>query len=373
MPAPCGVGIVGAGSISLRGLLPHLTLSDIQNRVRVTAVMDPVPGRAKAAAEKFGVPRHYDSYEALLADNTVDGISIASPIGLHYQQGKQAIAAGKHIHFNKTMTTEVGEANDLIDSAAAKGVKLVASPGQMLNPANQQVRKLIREGAIGQIAWATTGAAFGDYHQKERVRGGSDVLTNVDPSWYFRRPGGGPLYDMTVYGLHSLTGILGPAKRVTAMSGVGLTEREFDGKMVPCDMDDNTLILIDFGNTLFALAYGTFTGSIDNFGSPSFHGLKGRISGHRLNDQPLEYPGSDIAKEKGGYALLPHCQGEHMNMEEAHVYEDVMQLVDLVLDGTPTPSNAEHARHVIDIIESGYRAASTGQAQDLKTTFEPMF
>ncbi|GAB4185439.1 MAG: hypothetical protein Fur005_47890 [Roseiflexaceae bacterium] len=46
----------------------------------------------------------------------------------------------------------------------------------------------------------------------------SDVLSNVDPSWYFRKPGGGPLYDMTVYSLHGLTGVLGPAKRVTAMS-----------------------------------------------------------------------------------------------------------------------------------------------------------
>ena len=34
-------------------------------------------------------------------------------------------------------------------------------------------------------------------------------------------------------------------------------------------------------------------------------------------------------------------------------------------------SNAEHARHVIDIIESAYRSAATGQTQDLRTTFEP--
>ncbi|MFC7624224.1 hypothetical protein [Microlunatus sp. GCM10028923] len=51
------------------------------------------------------------------------------------------------------------------------------------------------------------------------------------------------------------------------------------------------------------------------------------------------------------------------------MYEDVMQLVDWVRDGTPSIVTAEHARHVIDIIESGYRAATTGQTQDLTTTF----
>jgi predicted dehydrogenase len=52
------------------------------------------------------------------------------------------------------------------------------------------------------------------------------------------------------------------------------------------------------------------------------------------------------------------------------VFQDVMQLVDWVRDGTPSPVTAEHARHVIDIIESGYRAAATGSTQELSTSFD---
>ena len=59
-------------------------------------------------------------------------------------------------------------------------------------------------------------------------------------------------------------------------------------------------------------------------------------------------------------------------MEEAHVFEDIMQLVDLIRDGTPTTSTAEHARHVIEIFEAAYRSAEAGQAQALRTTFNPL-
>jgi predicted dehydrogenase len=46
-----------------------------------------------------------------------------------------------------------------------------------------------------------------------------------------------------------------------------------------------------------------------------------------------------------------------------------MNLVTWIRDGRPSPVTAEHARHVIEIIEAAYRAAGTGQAQDLTTTF----
>lgn len=373
MTAPLGIGVVGAGSIGIRGALQHLCLPDVQDRLTLAAVCDPVPGRAQAASEKYGVARAYESYEDLLADPNVHAITLGSPIGLHYEQGLQAIRAGKHIHFNKTMTTTTTEATHLIEEAAAKGVKLVASPGQMLRPQNKRIRKLIQEGALGRLAWAATGAAFGAYHEHEGVRQGDDPLSNINPAWYWRKPGGGPLYDMTVYGLHTLTGILGPAKRVTAMSGVAIKEREYRGETYPSDADDNSLLLLDFGDSLFAFVYGTFAGSLTQFGQPDFYGQKGSIVGMKLNGAPFDYPGreqADTAKQ-GGNTLLPHVVGPHRELDEAHVFEDIMQLVDLVREGAPTVSTAEHARHVIEIIEAGYRAAETGQTQPLTTTFTP--
>ncbi|MCB0080350.1 MAG: Gfo/Idh/MocA family oxidoreductase, partial [Caldilineaceae bacterium] len=210
MSNPVRIGVVGAGSISLRGIMPHLSQADVQPLARMTAVCDPVPGRAQAAAEKFNVPHAYESYEELLDSGEVDAITIASPIGIHYEQGKAAIERGIHIHFNKTMTTTRAEADDLIALAEQKGVKLLASPGQMLNGVHRSLRRMVLDGTIGDLVWCATGIAIGRGHEGEPIRQGDDVLSNINPSWYFRRPGGGPMYDMTVYSLHTLTGILGP-------------------------------------------------------------------------------------------------------------------------------------------------------------------
>ena len=68
----------------------------------------------------------------------------------------------------------------------------------------------------------------------------------------------------------------------------------------------------------------------------------------------------------------PHVLGPHARMAESHVFEDMMQLVDWIRDGKPSIANAEHARHVIEIIEAGYRAAETGETQVLQTTFAPL-
>lgn len=367
------IGVVGAGSISVRGILPHLAQPDLADRVALAAVCDPVPGRASAAAEKFGVAQAFTSYEELLAAGDVDAVTIASPIGLHYEQGNLALEAGKHVHFNKTMTITVAEATELIDLAAERQLRIVASPGEMLRPHHQRTRELIAEGAIGTLSWVSCGAAFGTYHENESVRGGSDVLTNIDPSWYFRKPGGGPMYDMTVYSLHTVTGILGPARRVTAMSGVRVPMRSFGDRAVETDADDNTALLIDFGDNLFCVATGTAAGTMTGGMGGAFYGTNGTINGLLLNGEPFDFPGRNPAEVHArgplNQALLPHVTGVHREIEEQHVYEDVMQLVDWVRDGRPSIVTAEHARHVIDIIESGYRAAETGQTQDLSTTF----
>lgn len=356
--SPLRLGVIGVGALALR-LLPHLCAEDVGDRVRVVALCDPVVERAEAAAARFGVPDWFGDVEAMLAGGEIDAVSVASPIGLHYEHCRAALEAGKHVHVNKTMTTTVREADDLIALAEELDLRIVASPGEILRSQVARTRELIEGGAIGELSWALCGFAFGAYHEEETERRAPPGGTAIDPAWYFRKPGGGPMYDMTVYALHQLTSVLGPARAVVAMSGIRVREREFLGARIPTEADDNTILVLDFGDGMYAVAYGAVAGKHSGqFGAGVYFGTRGTIDGVLLNGEPF----TEVQP-------LPHVVGTHRDMPESHVFEDVMQLADWVLDGTPTPVTSEHARHVIDIIESGYRSAETGARQQLTTSF----
>ncbi|MBM3238323.1 Gfo/Idh/MocA family oxidoreductase [Candidatus Poribacteria bacterium] len=365
------IGLAGCGSVSQRGLLPHLAQEDIRQWCELFAVMDPVPGRARATAEKFGVPLSFEDYDEMLASE-VDAVVIASPIGLHYEQAMQAIAAGKHVHVNKTMTTTTAEADEVISAAQKAGVKVVASPGRAHQPSIRRIREIIAAGEIGRVYWAEIGASSSG-HEFEGFRQADDILSNVNPAWYYKRPGGGPMYDMAVYALHTITGILGPVKRVAGMSGIGLKERMFKNQKIEVEMDDNTHLLLDFGDNVFCLLFSSnsYDGPGHSFSVPFISGSEGGITTSREGLEiwgrnvegwrRVEVPGSD----------MPFIFGQHLELPERHVYSDIMHLVDCVLCDKEPAISAEHARHVIEIIELGYKAAETGQAQNMTTTFSP--
>jgi predicted dehydrogenase len=311
-----------------------------------------------------------------LADPTVDAVTLCTPIGLHYGQALKAIAAGKHMHIHKTMTTTKAEADDVIAAAKKAAIKLVASPNAGHYAATKRVREIIQSGELGRTYWAETGTSGGG-HEYENFRKGDDILSNVNPTWYYKRPGGGPMYDMAVYSLHTITGMLGPVKRVTGMSSIGLKERTFKGETIKVEMDDNTHLVLDFGDDVYCLLYGT-----NSFGGPArpFAGVyiscargailragpgievwKAQEAWNQRSDEGhrVETPGN----------WMPFVTEAHVKLGESHVFSDVMHLADCILhDKTPVVS-ADHARHVIEIIELGYKAAQTGQAQDLTTTF----
>ena len=374
---PVRLGIVGVGALTLRALLPHLCASDLEDVVSVDGLCDPVPGRARDAATAYGVARYYETIEDLVADENIDAVTIASPIGLHAEHGRTALLAGKHVHFNKTMSTTVGQADELIELAQRADLRIVASPGEVLRPQLTRIRELIAQGAIGRLSWAICGCAFGRYHEQEEPERLESSRSPIDPAWYFKRPGGGPLYDMTSYALHGLTSVLGPAKRVTALSGLLVPVREFAGRSIEAEMDDNTVVLLDFGNGAFAVATGTAGGTIiDDFAAGCFFGTEGEIRGLLLNGEPFDFAGRELTCGAPSsdwdvqMRVLPHVVGSHRDLPESHVFEDVMQLVDWIRDGTPSPVTADHARHVIDIIESAYRSAESRATEPLATSFD---
>ena len=122
-------GLVGCGSVSQRGILPHLSLPDARESVRLVAVVDAVEERARQSAKRFDVGASYTRVEDMLSDTDLDLVLVATPIPYHFQNAMAAIAAGKHVYVQKTMTTTLAEATALLEARDRAGVKLAAAPG----------------------------------------------------------------------------------------------------------------------------------------------------------------------------------------------------------------------------------------------------
>jgi predicted dehydrogenase len=374
------LALAGLGSVSQRGILPHLAQADALERVDLVACCDVVPGRATETARVFGWSEAYDDYDQMIAQADVDIVLIATPIPAHYDQIMKALRHGRHVYAQKTMTTTLAEANDVIDLAAQNHRMVVASPGQMLNPTLAAIRDLVRNGDLGKVYWTLSTNAGGG-HEHESFRTGNDVLRNVDPTWYYKA-GGGPVYDMAVYSLHTLTGIFGPVRQVTAVSGIGLPVRTWKDKEITVEMDDNTLMLLDFGDATFAIAGGqnSRVAPTIGWGRLTISGTRGTVDfGGGLGG--LEVVSDAVLPKAFGAsgprvfipsASLPglqHVTGPHTTIQEPHVYNDIMHMVDCLQHGTAPVPTAAHARHVVEVIERAYVAARTGQTQNVTSTF----
>ena len=84
-------GLVGCGSLSQRGVLPHLAVADARERVRLVAVVDAAEERARQSAQRFDVPAYFTSIEAMLAEVELDLVLVITPIGSHFAHAMAAI------------------------------------------------------------------------------------------------------------------------------------------------------------------------------------------------------------------------------------------------------------------------------------------
>jgi 1,5-anhydro-D-fructose reductase (1,5-anhydro-D-mannitol-forming) len=151
-----GWGIVGLGAIASR-VSP--AISDARN-CSVAAVCSRDPAKAAAYGVRLGAAP-YSSYEAMLADEAVNAVYIATPNSLHVAQALLAIQAGKHVLVEKPMALTAEDAARLV--RAAEEARLQLSVGFHLrhHPVHQEIRRLVGAGQAGPVSFVA--ATFGSY------------------------------------------------------------------------------------------------------------------------------------------------------------------------------------------------------------------
>ena len=245
------IGIIGCGNIS------SIYLQNLNQRfasVTVTAVADLVPERARAQAEKYGVPRVLETQE-LLQDPDVDLVlNLTTPQG-HYDICRRALLAGKSVYVEKPLSISLEDGMALKALADSRGLLLGGAPDTFLGAGIQTSIELIDSGVIGRPIGAT---AFMTCHGHESW--------HPDPEFYYQ-VGGGPMFDMGPYYLTALFSLLGPARRLTGSAAISFSQRTItsskkNGQIIDVEVPTHVAGIIDFVSG----AIGTILTSFDVWG-----------------------------------------------------------------------------------------------------------
>jgi len=365
---PLRAGILGAGTIATSplGFLPGMML--FPELMETVAIADPVIERAQAAATANGIPQAFDSLEAMLEQADVDLVVNLTPIPLHASTSRTILSAGKHLAIEKPIATTLEEADELIELAHGKGLTYVVAPPNMLQHNRVEAKRLLEAGAIGKPCFARVRSSHG---------GPASGAWPLDPTWFYQE-GSGPLLDMGVYGIHDITGLLGPAQRVVAFSGITEPVRTvrggpFKGKEIEVTADDNTLLMLDFGESTFAVVDGTYNVNAARGPQVEIFGRAGTINlsnEHDPANPPLEVFRHDAAPGLDGW-ITPRQRPGRVDPEWDRLKRAVIvkHLAECVRDGTHPVLSAEHARHALEIMVKAIDSARSGQAIALTTTF----
>ncbi|HEX5722331.1 MAG TPA: Gfo/Idh/MocA family oxidoreductase [Acidimicrobiia bacterium] len=161
----------------------------------VEAIASRTQSKAAAAAEELGIPKAYGSYEALLADPTIEAVYIPLPNHLHLEWTLAAAAAGKHVLCEKPLALSSTDARRMIDASNQAGVILMEAFMYRLHPLWQEVRRLIGAGTIGELV------AFQSFFS----------YRNLDPTDIRNQvtTGGGALLDIGCYPVNAARMLFG--------------------------------------------------------------------------------------------------------------------------------------------------------------------
>jgi len=140
------VGIIGAGGIAQS----HMRGIELNDNIRLAAIMDVDAKRVESSAEKFGA-RAYTSLEALLDDPEVEAVHVCTPHKMHTEHVVAAAKAGKHVLVEKPMALTVDECDEMIEACDAAGKILMVGQVMRHYPVNLMIKRMIADNQIGEV------------------------------------------------------------------------------------------------------------------------------------------------------------------------------------------------------------------------------
>lgn len=345
-------GVIGCGSVS-GAYLPNLTSSPF---VEVVSLCDIKPERARNQAERFKVANHYPNIDAMLAGVPFDFLVDLTDMQAHEKINGRGLEAGKHVWSEKPIANSLAAGRKLLQMASKKNLRLWGAPITVQSPQFAFMAGQLAAGKLGRVA-----AAHSDYGHE-------------GPDWsaFFYETGGGSMPDLAVYNLTSLTGLLGPAKSVSAMVSIVTPERDIREKgRIKVTEEDNAMVLLDHGNGVISHTQSGF-----NYFNPHGH------DGSKETRHTISVVGSAGYMGMVGYDWAPAGvdlathdapkMARHATDAEGYAWPLGANLAaETLATGRETLlATPEHALHVLEIITAARESSAEGRRIELESTFK---
>ncbi|HXH36936.1 MAG TPA: Gfo/Idh/MocA family oxidoreductase [Plantibacter sp.] len=344
---PIGVGLIGAGVISDQYLGNMVTFPDLD--VRFVADLD--LDRAKAQAEKYGVPA-YGTVAELLADDQIEIVVNLTIPKVHVEVALQVIAAGKHVWSEKPFALDRESGQQLLDAANAAGLRVATAPDTFLGAGIQSARRLVEAGGIGEPLTALT-----------LMQSPGPESWHPNPDFLFQE-GAGPLFDIGPYYLTALVQLFGPVRKVTALASKAFPQRTIGsgpraGESFDVTVPTHVGALLEFESGRSAQAVFSFDSKL---GRTQFE-VAGS-TGTLVVPDPNTFEGDLIVHRGGedGEETIPSTgptEGRGTG---------VVELAQAIRAGRPERASGELAFHVLDIMVSTAESTESGSPVEVRST-----
>lgn len=355
-----GLGIIGCGNISTS----YLRLAPLFKGLEVRAVADINMDAAIARAAEFNTKAQ--SVDDLLANPEVDVVINLTIPEAHFPITRRILQAGKHAYSEKPFVLTLDQGVELRELAKSKGLAVGSAPDTFLGGAHQQARALIDEGKIGTI-----------------TAGGAAVLNHGMEHWhpnpdFFFLPGAGPMLDLGPYYVTNLIHLIGPVRRVGALTSSAQSERTIsngprNGEKVPVKTPTNIHALLEFHNgatVTLSTSWDVWHHKRNHFElygtegtlyvpDPNFFGGKLEIAGRdgALSEvAPWDHP--------FGKANQDSPRGPLANYRTAGLADMVASL----REGRDARCSLDRALHAVEVMQACLTSGETGQFVTLTTT-----
>jgi predicted dehydrogenase len=245
------IGIVGAGLIAD---FHCRAIGDIEN-ARFVACCDPQMDRATALAEKYG-GKAYDSYEAMLKDDEINIVTIATPSGLHMEPTVAAAEAGKHVLCEKPLEVTLERIDKMIEAHDKAGTRLGGIFPYRFNDLMVPLRDAIDSGRFGTVTYAGIYVPWWrtDEYYKDSWHG----------TW--KLDGGGALMNQSIHMVDMLCDLMPP---IEAVQGYAATLGH------EIEAEDTAAAVLRFANGAIGIIYGTTASYPGQFRRFEITGTKG--------------------------------------------------------------------------------------------------